>query len=136
MPAKKSTAVSGPRPKRRELRVRDAIGDDQIERGALRQRQAGADGARCTAASRLAGGWPGCPDWTEAASLEHASAIGHEDVVRVTGVDVAPDGTVYIVDGYGKSFVHVYDKNQKYLKNLKNQIMISLKEMIQQMMRS
>ncbi|MDB4737467.1 hypothetical protein OAF75_01385, partial [Verrucomicrobiales bacterium] len=33
-----------------------------------------------------------------------------------TDLDVASDGTIYIVDGYGKSFVHVYDKDQKHLK--------------------
>ncbi|MCP4848454.1 MAG: hypothetical protein GY899_10965 [Verrucomicrobiaceae bacterium] len=33
-----------------------------------------------------------------------------------TDLDVAPDGRVYIVDGYGKSLVHVYDKDRKYLK--------------------
>jgi|TARA_B110001454_G_scaffold215223_1_gene236270 hypothetical protein len=33
-----------------------------------------------------------------------------------TDLDVAPDGRIYIVDGYGKSLVHVYDKDRKYLK--------------------
>ena len=33
-----------------------------------------------------------------------------------TDLDVAPDGRVYIVDGYGKSLVHVYDKDRNYLK--------------------
>ena len=33
-----------------------------------------------------------------------------------TDLDVAPDGRVYIADGYGKSLVHVYDKDRKYLK--------------------
>ena len=33
-----------------------------------------------------------------------------------TDVDVAPDGTIYIADGYGSSLVHIYDKDQKYKK--------------------
>ncbi len=35
---------------------------------------------------------------------------------KPTDLDVAPDGRVYIVDGYGKSLVHVYDKDRNYLK--------------------
>jgi DNA-binding beta-propeller fold protein YncE len=34
-----------------------------------------------------------------------------------TGVAVAPDGTVYVADGYGQNWVHVFDKNQKYVKS-------------------
>ncbi len=33
-----------------------------------------------------------------------------------TDVDVAPDGTIYIADGYGMSLMHVYDKERKYVK--------------------
>ena len=33
-----------------------------------------------------------------------------------TDVDVAPDGTIYIADGYGMSLMHIYDKDQKYVK--------------------
>lgn len=33
-----------------------------------------------------------------------------------TDADVAPDGSIYVVDGYGKSLVHLYDKDRKYLK--------------------
>ncbi|MGK0188808.1 MAG: DNA-binding beta-propeller fold protein YncE, partial [Verrucomicrobiales bacterium] len=40
----------------------------------------------------------------------------HISKYNPTDVDVAPDGTVYIVDGYGQSLVHVYDKEQKYVK--------------------
>ena len=35
-----------------------------------------------------------------------------------TGVDVGPDGRIYVADGYGASVVHVFDKNQKYLKTI------------------
>ncbi len=34
-----------------------------------------------------------------------------------TDMDVAPDGRVYVVDGYGKSLVHVYDGSREYLKS-------------------
>ena len=40
----------------------------------------------------------------------------HISKYNPTDVDIAPDGTIYIVDGYGKSLVHVYDKNRKYTK--------------------
>lgn len=33
-----------------------------------------------------------------------------------TDVDVAPDGRIYIADGYGSSLMHIYDKDGKYLK--------------------
>ena len=36
---------------------------------------------------------------------------------KPTGIAVAPDGTVYVADGYGQNWVHVYDKNQKYVKS-------------------
>ena len=34
-----------------------------------------------------------------------------------TDLDVMPDGRVYIVDGYGKSLVHLYDKERNYVKS-------------------
>lgn len=33
-----------------------------------------------------------------------------------TDVDIAPDGTIYVADGYGSSLMHIYDKDQKYVK--------------------
>ncbi len=35
-----------------------------------------------------------------------------------TGVDVGPDGRIYVVDGYGASVLHVYGKDRKYLKTI------------------
>jgi hypothetical protein len=32
-----------------------------------------------------------------------------------TAIALAPDGRLYVADGYGKSWVHVYDKDRKYL---------------------
>lgn len=34
--------------------------------------------------------------------------------LKLTGVDVAPNGDLYIVDGYGKSWIFVFDKNGVY----------------------
>lgn len=34
-----------------------------------------------------------------------------------TAVAVAPDGRVFIADGYGQNWVHVFDKDQKYVKS-------------------
>jgi len=38
-----------------------------------------------------------------------------------TGVAVGPDGTVYIADGYGQNWIHVFDANQKYVKSFGGQ---------------
>ncbi len=35
-----------------------------------------------------------------------------------TGVDVGPDGRIYVADGYGASVVHVFGKDRKYLKTI------------------
>jgi DNA-binding beta-propeller fold protein YncE len=34
-----------------------------------------------------------------------------------TGITVAPDGSVFVADGYGKNWIHKYDKDQKYVKS-------------------
>jgi sugar lactone lactonase YvrE len=34
-----------------------------------------------------------------------------------TGIAVGPDGSVYVADGYGQNWVHVFDKDQKYVKS-------------------
>jgi sugar lactone lactonase YvrE len=34
-----------------------------------------------------------------------------------TGIAVAPDGSVYVADGYGLNWIHQFDKNQKYVKS-------------------
>ena len=52
------------------------------------------------------------------------SIVGHPDVEGMypnpgryapTDVDVAPDGTIYIADGYGMSLMHIYDKDRNYV---------------------
>lgn len=51
----------------------------------------------------------GCP--MESGVYEKASQY------RPTGVAVAADGRIFVADGYGKSWVHVFDADRKYLKS-------------------
>jgi len=37
--------------------------------------------------------------------------------VRLTGMDIAPNGDLFVVDGYSTSYVHRFDKTGKYLKS-------------------
>jgi hypothetical protein len=37
--------------------------------------------------------------------------------VRLTGMDVAPNGDLYVTDGYASSYVHRFDKTGKYIKS-------------------
>ena len=37
--------------------------------------------------------------------------------VALTGMDVAPNGDLYVTDGYSSSYVHHFDKTGKYLKS-------------------
>jgi len=36
------------------------------------------------------------------------------NALKLTGCDVAPNGDIYVVDGYGKSWVFVFDKDGKF----------------------
>lgn len=38
-------------------------------------------------------------------------------VLRLTAMDVAPDGDLYVTDGYSSDYVHHFDKDGKYLKS-------------------
>lgn len=38
-------------------------------------------------------------------------------VVRLTGMDIAPDGDWFVTDGYSTSYIHRFDKTGKYLKS-------------------
>ncbi len=38
-------------------------------------------------------------------------------VVRLTGMDVAPNGDLFVTDGYSSDYVHRFDKSGKYLKS-------------------
>jgi hypothetical protein len=37
--------------------------------------------------------------------------------LRLTAVDVAPDGRIFAVDGYASDYIHVFDSQGKYLKS-------------------
>lgn len=37
--------------------------------------------------------------------------------MRLTGMDVAPNGDLYVTDGYSSSYVHQFDKTGKYIKS-------------------
>lgn len=38
-------------------------------------------------------------------------------IVRLTGMDVAPNGDLFVTDGYASSYIHRFDKTGKYLKS-------------------
>ena len=38
-------------------------------------------------------------------------------MVRLTAMDVAPNGDLYVTDGYASDYVHRFDKTGKYLKS-------------------
>lgn len=51
-------------------------------------------------------GWP-----------EASGVYTKETEYAPTAVAVGPDGRIFAADGYGKSFVHVYDRDRKYVKS-------------------
>ncbi|MFO1078733.1 MAG: peptidase [Planctomycetota bacterium] len=51
-------------------------------------------------------GWP-----------EASGVYEQEDQFKPTAVAVAPDGRIYVADGYGRSWVHEYDAERKYVKS-------------------
>lgn len=50
--------------------------------------------------------------WPEASGIYE-----REDQFNPTAVAVAPDGRIFVADGYGRSWVHVYDAERRYLKS-------------------
>lgn len=38
-----------------------------------------------------------------------------EPIVRLTGVDVAPNGDLYVTDGYASDYIHRFDRDGQYL---------------------
>ncbi len=38
-----------------------------------------------------------------------------------TNIVATPDGTIFVADGYGKNWIHKYDRNQKYIKSFGGQ---------------
>jgi hypothetical protein len=51
-------------------------------------------------------GWP-----------KESGVYKNEGQYNPTAVAVAPDGRIFVGDGYGLSWVHVYDKDRKYIKS-------------------
>jgi hypothetical protein len=49
---------------------------------------------------------------------DQAGIYENEGQYKPTAVAVAPDGRIFVGDGYGKSWVHLYDKERKYLKSI------------------
>jgi len=51
-------------------------------------------------------GWP-----------EESGVYAKQDEYKPTSIAVAPDGRIYVADGYGKSWVHVYDAERRYVRS-------------------
>jgi hypothetical protein len=51
-------------------------------------------------------GWP-----------EASGVYDKEEQFNPTAVAVGPDGRIFVADGYGRSWVHIYDKERKYVKS-------------------
>jgi hypothetical protein len=52
-------------------------------------------------------------DGTVLLEIPRASFPADKGVLKLTGLDVAPNGDLYVVDGYGKSWIFVFDKEGK-----------------------
>jgi hypothetical protein len=48
---------------------------------------------------------------------EESGLYGAAGEYAPTSVAVAPDGTIFVADGYGKSWIHAYDRERKYLRS-------------------
>lgn len=67
-------------------------------------------GRHCAAKLTLEGEVLWTLPWPEASGKYES-----ENQYNPTGIAVAPDGTVFVADGYGRSWVHRYDAEQNYI---------------------
>jgi hypothetical protein len=51
----------------------------------------------------------------EAIPDKYRNHRGKAPATNLTGIAVAPNGDIYVVDGYGLSYIHRFDKNGKYI---------------------
>jgi DNA-binding beta-propeller fold protein YncE len=58
----------------------------------------------------------GTPVWTMGYP-EAASIYGGANEFNPTNVVALPDGTIFVADGYGKNFIHKFDRDRKYVKS-------------------
>src|SRR5438105_5708835 len=59
-------------------------------------------------------------DGTVAWTLGYPKESGlypNPDDFHPTNMVATPDGTIFVADGYGKNYIHKYDRNQKYIKS-------------------
>ena len=62
----------------------------------------------------------GTPVWTMGYP-EAAGTYAKADEFRPTNVVALPDGTIFVADGYGKNFIHKFDRDRKYVKSFGGQ---------------
>ena len=59
----------------------------------------------------------GEPVWTIGLPAESGKYEDGKRDYNPTAIAVAPNGTIFIADGYGKNWIHVFSKDQKYVKS-------------------
>lgn len=59
----------------------------------------------------------GKPIWKLGCPME-SGKYQKRNQYRPTGITVSNNGSVYVADGYGKNWIHQFDKNQKYVRSI------------------
>lgn len=52
---------------------------------------------------------------------EESKIYANANEFNPTNMVSLPDGSIYVADGYGKNYIHKYDKNRKYIKSFGGQ---------------
>ena len=55
--------------------------------------------------------------WTIEGPPDHAAYKKEKPRYKPTAIDVAPDGRIYVADGYSTSLIHLYSADRKYIKS-------------------